>query len=77
MRPMLSWIFFDVGNVWPDLAAVTTKQLRADAGIRFAVGPLSLVFPVWLSDPLGGHKQFAFRWLIGFGGVGNVIRIGG
>jgi hypothetical protein len=75
--PMSPVLFFDVGNVWPDLAAVTTKQLRADAGIRFAVGPLSLVFPVWLSDPPGGHKQFALRWLIGFGGVGNVIRIGG
>jgi hypothetical protein len=45
--------------------------------VRFVFGPLSVAFPLWLSDPAGGHRQLGFRWLIGFGGVGNVIRIGG
>jgi len=68
-------LFYDVGDVWGDAGAMNLGDLRSDAGLGLGLGPLKVQFPLWVSDPPTGVRNFKFRWLVGlsFGGFG--IRI--
>jgi hypothetical protein len=57
-------LFYDLGNVWPDLDRVTWEGLRQDAGISVHLGPVTGHFPIWISDPLPGEDRVEFRWLV-------------
>jgi hypothetical protein len=63
--PIVPTLFLDFGNVWPDRASVGLRDPRADAGIQIELGPAAVVFPLWLSDPLAGDKEWDFRWMVG------------
>jgi len=59
----LPWVspFFDIGNVGNSLSALAPNRLRMDAGVKFAAGPVYVVFPIWTSQ----KPNFAFRWALG------------
>jgi hypothetical protein len=54
--------FFDIGNVGNSISALTPSQLRMDAGVRVAVGPIYADFPFWVSR---GKPNLGFRWVLG------------
>jgi hypothetical protein len=66
--------FYDTGKVWP---IGTQAKTLSDAGVGlhfwFNINAqdiegysFNIDFPLWLSDPLPGEKEFKFRWLVGF-----------
>jgi len=67
--------FAGAGQVANDWLEFTTKSIRADAGLSLALGPMRLMFPLWINKPEDGKKQFDWRWTIGFGGSGEGMGI--
>jgi hypothetical protein len=63
--PLVPTLFLDFGNVWPERASMRLDDLRADAGVQLELGPVAVVFPLWLSDPSSGDEEWDFRWLVG------------
>ncbi|MDZ7343574.1 MAG: M1 family aminopeptidase [candidate division KSB1 bacterium] len=72
--------FYDRGAIWPTRDAVS--QIRADAGLAFSFGgeqtrwfgselfselALRFYFPLWLSHPLPGEKNWQFRYYFALG----------
>lgn len=58
--------FFDIGNVGNSFSALAPSQLRMDAGLRVALGPVYADFPVWTSPAnFVDGRNFAFRWVLG------------
>lgn len=56
--------FVDAGNVWDDGSPTANGKWRYDAGVRVDIGPVSVNFPFWVSDPLAGENAFEYRWLV-------------
>lgn len=67
--------FAGAGQVANDWLEFTAKSIRADAGLSLALGPMRLMFPLWINKPQEGKKQFDWRWTIGFGGSGEGMGI--
>lgn len=58
-------LFYDLGNVWPNWDRVSNADLKLDAGLELDLSLLKIHFPLWLSHPPVGEKQFQYRWLVG------------
>jgi len=74
MKSPLS-LFAGAGQVSNDWLEFTAGSIRADAGLSLALGPMRLMFPLWINKPEEGQKQFDWRWTIGFGGSGEGVGI--
>jgi hypothetical protein len=59
--PLPGYLFFDAGNAWDN----GSPNSRRDAGVGLKLGPIDCAFPLWISDPLPGKKEFAFRGTFG------------
>jgi hypothetical protein len=66
--------FAGAGQIANDWLEFTAGSIRADAGLSLALGPIRLMFPLWINQPEPGKKQFDWRWTIGFGGSGMSIK---
>ncbi len=67
--------FAGAGQVANDWLEFTARSIRADAGLSLGLGPMRLMFPLWINRPEQGQKQFDWRWTIGFGGSGQGMSI--
>lgn len=74
MKSPLS-LFAGAGQVANDWLEFTAGSIRADVGLSLALGPMRLMFPLWINKPEEGKKQFDWRWTIGFGGSGEGMGI--
>ena len=57
-------LFFDTGNIWDDYVKVHVGKLRHDAGVSIDLGVIAFHFPLWVSEPSKGEKNFKFRWVV-------------
>ena len=67
--------FAGAGQITNDLLDFTAGGIRANAGFSLSLGPMRLMFPLWINKPEPGKKQFDWRWTIGFGGSGGGMNI--
>jgi len=58
------YLFFDAGNIWDDPDHVDFSDLRYDAGVSLNLGLFLIHFPIWVSRPMSGEKEFKFRWAV-------------
>jgi hypothetical protein len=68
-------LFAGAGQVADDWLDFTARNIRADAGFSLALGPMRLMFPLWINQPEQGKRRLDWRWTIGFGGSGEGLGI--
>jgi hypothetical protein len=68
-------LFAGMGQVANDWSEYTIDGIRTNAGFSLSMGPMRLMFPLWISRPEEGKKKLDWRWTIGFGGSGEGMSI--
>lgn len=59
------WMFFtDAGQVYKERKNFGSGSLLYDAGLGYQLGPIELLFPVWVSDPPKGDDPTDFRFVL-------------
>lgn len=66
-------IFADAGNVYKNLDEFDAGNLIYDAGIGYRVGPAVISVPFWVSDPVNGENNTAFRLQVTLNVMGDIV----
>lgn len=61
-------VFTGIGQVADGWKEIGLNNIRADAGLALDLGPLRMMFPLWINKPGPGEKNFDWRWTVGFAG---------
>lgn len=60
--PYTPIIYGRVGALADKLGKISGQKFFSEAGIKLETPVLSFIFPIWVSDPFGGDKNFDFRF---------------
>jgi hypothetical protein len=59
--------FMDIGALSGELSSLDEAPVLADFGLKLDLSVLRLYFPLWVSHPRSGEKNWGFRWLVELG----------
>jgi len=74
-RFSLPALYVTVGTISKDVSGFGSDDIITEAGVKFRNGPLTLIIPLYVSDPTSGEKHFDFRFIMNIN-IGKSISIG-